>query len=125
MSALRARLYGWARGRRDALGPIQVSTPELLYYLWKRGGRAWLRGHVWIQATSRLDDPGRGLVIGDHTYVGPRCVLGAGGGIVIGANVTLGAAVDLLAENHCFGDADALIADQGVSRVGITIEDDV
>src|SRR5437763_1141088 len=66
MSALRARLYGWARGRRDALGPVQVSTPELLYYLWKRGGRAWLRGLVHRHRFGRC---GRRLLIGKRVEI--------------------------------------------------------
>lgn len=84
-----------------------------------------IREDVWIQATSTLDHPGVGLTVGDGTYVGPRCLLGAGGGIVIGRHVTLGAAVHLLAENHVFHDPDRPIVDQGVSRRGITIDDDV
>jgi acetyltransferase-like isoleucine patch superfamily enzyme len=187
MDSLKTRTYRWALGTdtRTRVQDVEVSFPELLYYLWKRGGTSWLRGlllrhrfkqcgsrllvgrrvdilfpryislgrnvrigdygylnglsregvrlgdnvrlreHVWIQCTSGLDTLGKGLVIGDDTYVGPRCMLGAGGGIRIGANVTLGAAVDLLAENHGFSDADVLIREQGVTRQGIALEDDV
>ena len=84
-----------------------------------------VREYAWIQATSSLTDPGVGLVIGSGTYIGPRCLLGAGGGIIIGARVTFGAGVQLLAENHEFRDAARLIQDQGVTRAGITVEDDV
>jgi acetyltransferase-like isoleucine patch superfamily enzyme len=37
----------------------------------------------------------------------------------------MGAAVNILAENHVFDDADRPIVDQGIIRRGITIEDDV
>lgn len=84
-----------------------------------------VREHAWIQATSSLTHPGVGLVIGSGTYIGPRCLLGAGGGITIGARVTFGAGVHLLAENHEFRDGARLIQDQGVTRAGITVEDDV
>src|SRR5206468_4573393 len=84
-----------------------------------------LREGAWIQATSRLDDPGVGLTIGHGTYIGPRCVLGAGGGIVIGSRATFGAGVQLLAENHEFRDGTRLIQDQGVTRLGISVGDDV
>ncbi len=84
-----------------------------------------IREGVWIQATSTLDNLGVGLVIGEGTYIGPRCMLGAGGGIAIGRRVTMGAAVHVLAENHAFQDAQRPITDQGVTRKGITIEDDV
>jgi acetyltransferase-like isoleucine patch superfamily enzyme len=84
-----------------------------------------IREGAWIQATSQLDQPGVGLLVGDGTYIGPRCLLGAGGGITIGRGVTFGAGVHLLAENHEFRDAARTIQDQGVTRAGITIGDDV
>ena len=183
--SLKNRIYRRATGRGAQPGGVQVSLPALLYFLWKRGGPAALRGSLlrhrfkecggrlfigkrtetfflgqvtlgrnvylgdyvylnglaregmkigsnvrireygWIQASSSLSDTGVGLVIGDNTYIGPRCVLGAGGGIHIGHDVTIGAAVDLLAEDHRFEDADRPINEQGVNRRGIVIEDDV
>jgi acetyltransferase-like isoleucine patch superfamily enzyme len=84
-----------------------------------------IREFAWIQATSSLDDPGEGLCIGDNTYIGPRSILGAAGGITIGSNVLLGAGVHLLAENHEFRDMNRRINQQGVTRKGIVIEDDV
>ena len=87
------------------------------------GDHVRIREQVWIQATSTLDDPGVGLSIGEGTYIGPRCVLGAGGGLTIGRHVTLGAAIHLLAENHAFDDLSRPINEQGVTRRGITIED--
>lgn len=84
-----------------------------------------IREGAWIQATSRLDQPGVGLDIAAGTYIGPRCLLGAGGGITIGCRVTFGAGVHLLAENHEFRDSSRLIQDQGVTRAGISIGDDV
>jgi acetyltransferase-like isoleucine patch superfamily enzyme len=84
-----------------------------------------IREGAWIQATSRLDQPGVGLQIAEGTYIGPRCLLGAGGGIAIGRRVTFGAGIHLLAENHEFRDAGRPIPDQGVTRAGITVADDV
>lgn len=89
------------------------------------GSNVRIREGAWIQATSTLDQPGVGLVIGDDTYIGPRCVLGAGGGIRIGSRVTFGAGVELLAENHEFRDASLPIQEQGVTRQGIVVDDDV
>lgn len=89
------------------------------------GNNVRLREGAWVQATSRLDEPGVGLEIGDDTYIGPRALIGAGGGISIGRRVTFGAGVHLLAENHEFRDAERPIQDQGVTRAGITVGDDV
>ena len=86
------------------------------------GDRVSLREHAWVQVTSRLDQPGAGLRIGDGTYIGPRSVLGAGGGIRIGRDVLFGAGVQLLAENHAF-ETEGPVAGQGVTRRGIVIED--
>jgi acetyltransferase-like isoleucine patch superfamily enzyme len=186
MSDLKTRVYLRALGRDVRLaGPIDLSWPDLIADLWRRGGMARLRGawrglrlgtcggrlfvgprvrlwfprhlHVgrnvfigadsfingfsrdgvrfgndvrirefaWIQATSTIDQPGVGLTIGDGTYVGPRCAFGAGGGLTIGRRVTFGTGVHLLAENHEFRDPSRLIQDQGVTRRGITVGDDV
>lgn len=86
------------------------------------GDNVSLREYAWVQVTSQLADPGKGLRIGAGTYVGPRAVLGAGGGITIGRNVLAGAGVQLLAENHVV-DGVAAISEQGVTRRGITIGD--
>lgn len=83
-----------------------------------------IREHVWIQATATLDEPGVGVSIGERTYVGPRCTFGAGGGLTIGRRVLFGAAVHLLAENHQVDDPARAIDEQGVTRRGITIEDE-
>ncbi len=186
MTSFKTALYLRALGRpAERPEEVAVSLPALLYYLWKRGGRPWIRGllwrarfrrcggrllvgrqveilfpghisvgrnvslgsyayinglsrdglvlgdnvrireHAWIQATSQLHHLGKGLVIAENTYIGPRSIIGAGGGVAIGRNVTLGAGVDLLAENHAFADPDRLISEQGVTRQGIVLEDDV
>jgi len=87
------------------------------------GHNVRLREFGWVQVTSHLTNPGEGLVVGDNTYIGPHCLLGAGGLITIGRDVALGAYVQLLAENHNFADPARAINEQGVTREGITIED--
>ncbi len=89
------------------------------------GDHVRIREQGWIQATATLDNPGVGLTIGEGTYIGPRAVFGAGGGLTIGRHVTMGAAVHLLAENHAFQDPNQSIEAQGVTRQGIVIEDEV
>ena len=98
-------------------------------YMSCRGGRGVelgdnvrIREFGWVQVSSHLTHPGEGLAIGANTYIGPHCVLGAGGGIEIGADVTMGAYVQLLAENHNFDDPGRPINEQGVRRRGIRVE---
>lgn len=81
-----------------------------------------IREFAWVQVTSRLDEPGAGLQIGDQTYIGPRSVLGAGGGIRIGRKVLFGANVQLLAENHAI-EQEGPVSDGGVTRRGIVVGD--
>ncbi len=88
------------------------------------GHNVRLKQNVWLQVSSHLTEKGKGISIGENGYIGPFCILGGGGGITLGRNVTLGASVDLLAENHRFGSTDAPINQQGVIRKGIVIEDD-
>lgn len=82
-----------------------------------------LREHVWVQVTSQLDDPGVGLSIGAGSYVAPRAVLGAGGGITIGRDALIGAGTQLLAENHVISGPETAIAGQGITRRGIRVGD--
>jgi len=87
------------------------------------GDNVRIREWGWVQVSSHLTDPGDGLSVGDGTYIGPHSVLGAGGGISIGRDVTCGAYVQLLAEDHAFSDPQAPINEQGVTRRGIEIGD--
>jgi acetyltransferase-like isoleucine patch superfamily enzyme len=89
----------------------------------KLGDDVRIREFGSVLVTSQLSHPGEGLEIGDGTYVGPHCILGAGGGIRVGRNVTFGAYVQILAENHEFADFDRPVNEQGVVRQGIVIED--
>jgi acetyltransferase-like isoleucine patch superfamily enzyme len=87
------------------------------------GNNVRIREFGWVQVTSHLTHPGEGLEVGDDTYIGPHSVLGAGGSVRIGRDVTVGAYVQILAENHNFADPRVAINEQGVTRRGITIDD--
>jgi acetyltransferase-like isoleucine patch superfamily enzyme len=87
------------------------------------GSNVRIREFGSVQVTSQLTNPGEGIDIGNDTYIGPHCVLGAGGGISIGKSVMLGAYIQLLAENHAFADSHLPVSVQGVTRRGIAVED--
>jgi len=69
-------------------------------------------------------DIGYGLSVGDNSAIGAYSYIGASGRISIGNNVMLGPKVCMSAENHVFEDPTKIIKEQGVTRKGITIEDD-
>lgn len=69
-------------------------------------------------------DYGKGLVIGDHSSIGPYGFVGCSGKITIGSNVMFGMKCNLLAENHNFSNTEVSIKSQGVNQKGITVEDD-
>lgn len=64
-----------------------------------------------------------GIVIGDHTYIGPyTCIWGRS--ILIGRNCLIASHVSIYASNHIFANPNELINCQGYSSKGIVIEDD-
>ena len=69
-------------------------------------------------------DLGAGLVMGNHSSIGPHGYVGCSGKIEIGANVMFGPKCSLFAENHIFSDTQTTIKSQGVRQKGIVIEDD-
>lgn len=68
---------------------------------------------------------GVGFEIGDNSNIGAYGYMGAAGGIRIGKNVMMGPRVSLLAEQHVIDRVDIPMRDQGTTRQGIVIEDDV
>jgi acetyltransferase-like isoleucine patch superfamily enzyme len=69
-------------------------------------------------------EPGEGLMVGDHSNIGPYCYIGCSGHISIGNNVMISPRVSIYAENHVFEDAHNTIKSQGVQRQSVVIEDD-
>ena len=87
------------------------------------GYNVTIREFAWLQLTSRLDNPGDSIVIGNDTYIGPRVNLGAAAPVVIGSHCQIGANVSFIAENHSF-ESGSVIHEQGVTRNGIIIGND-
>ena len=70
------------------------------------------------------NDLGKGLVMGEHSSIGPYGYIGCSGKITIGKNVMFGPKCSLFAENHNLSDTESSIKSQGVNQKGITVEDD-
>ncbi|MEO5821610.1 MAG: acyltransferase, partial [Vicinamibacteraceae bacterium] len=77
-----------------------------------------------LQVYNHRGLPHAGIRIGRRTFVGERALLRGQGGIAVGENVLLGPGAQLIAIDHVFSDAGRPIRDQGITAVGITIEDD-
>jgi acetyltransferase-like isoleucine patch superfamily enzyme len=63
--------------------------------------------------------------LGDRVSVNPFCVLYGHGGLTIGNNVLIASHVVIIPANHQFADATTPIREQGETRLGIRIEDNV
>ena len=69
--------------------------------------------------------PGEGLRVGDRSNLGHWAYVGCSGYVTIGSDVLMGPRVALLAENHNLDSPHEPIKAQGVTRLPITIGDDV
>ena len=67
---------------------------------------------------------GAGLVVGDHSNIGPYSYIGCSGLIQIGSNVMISPRVSIYAENHVIAGVDIPMKEQGVTQKGVVIEDD-
>ncbi len=94
-----------------------------------RGTRIVIEDGVMIDAFVKIKPAGGSgdVIIGAGSYINSGCVLYAGHGIRIGANVLIAANCTLAPTNHEIRDRSRLIREQGFSpsRGGIVIEDDV
>lgn len=68
---------------------------------------------------------GDGIKMGHNSAADAYSFIGGGGPVLIGNNVIMGEHVSFHPVNHKFDQVDIPIRDQGTSRKGITIEDDV
>lgn len=74
-----------------------------------------------LQCTGVLSNKGVGISIGNNSAVGAMSYLGGQGGITIGDDVIIGPGVRIFSENHNYADPDVAIRKQGVSRIGVKI----
>lgn len=91
----------------------------------KFGDRVTIGKYAIIRPSNIYGGPiGEGLVIGNHSNIGPFNYIGCSGKITIGNNVMLGPRVSIYAENHVFDNPDLTIKEQGVKKQFVHIEDD-
>ncbi len=91
----------------------------------KLGDRVSIGKYAIIRPSNMYGGPiGEGLVIGNHSNIGPFNYIGCSGKITIGDNVMIGPRVSIYAEDHIFDNPDLTIKEQGVNKQFVQIEDD-
>jgi acetyltransferase-like isoleucine patch superfamily enzyme len=91
----------------------------------RRGGSITIGERCEIHRGAQLLAYGGSIEIGDDCSINPGCILYGHGGLKIGSHVRIAAQTLIVPANHIFADAHRLIRDQGETRKGITIGDDV
>lgn len=81
------------------------------------------RGAI-LTCTGVIARIGEGIRIGDRSAVGAGSFIGGQGGVAIGDDVIMGAAVRIFSENHEYALLDRPIRAQGETRRGVAIGDD-
>ena len=87
------------------------------------GDQSWLMSGCRLHVFNFRNIPHAGIRIGRHTFLGEETLMRAQGGITIGDRVLFGPRVQVLAVNHVMSDPDRAIMDQGITAVGIRIDD--
>lgn len=78
-----------------------------------------------IECTGVIRELGEGLEIGDYVGIAQNCFIQVRGHVKIGSRVILGPGVSIFSENHNIQDLNIPIMDQGATRKGVIIGDDV
>jgi acetyltransferase-like isoleucine patch superfamily enzyme len=81
--------------------------------------------HTYIRPYATIKPDGCKVRIGDNCRVNDFSVINGAGNITIGSNVHIGAQAMITSVDHIFSDSNELISKQGITNIGITIEDNV
>jgi acetyltransferase-like isoleucine patch superfamily enzyme len=81
--------------------------------------------YVFIQPYAMIKANGGKIRIGNLCSVNDNSMLFGHGGLTIGNEVHISPGVVMLPMNHIYKDPDIVISDQGETRKGIIVEDDV
>ena len=109
--------------------PTAFVSPDARIHASVKGTRIVIGAHtqiydyVVIRAVGGIGD----IVIGEHCYINPHCVLYSGSGIRFGDYVLVGPHCSIVPANHAIDRTDVVIRKQGFmpSRGGVVVEDDV
>jgi len=88
-------------------------------------GSITLGASVTLGPYTIIEARGGSVNIGEHTGIGPFCILYGHGGLEIGKDCLIASHVVCIPENHHFERIDLPMREQGGTRLGIRIGDDV
>jgi acetyltransferase-like isoleucine patch superfamily enzyme len=111
------------------IDPTAYVSPDARIHPSTKGTRIVIGAHtqvydfVVIRAVGGTGD----IVMGEHCYINPHCVLYSGAGITFGDYVLVGPGTSIVPANHEIARTDVVIRKQGFmpSRGGVVIENDV
>jgi len=89
------------------------------------GGKIYIGDNCRISAGVQLLTHGGNITIGKNSTINPYTVIYGQGGTTIGNYVRIAAHCTIVPSNHIFKDISTPIYEQGLSKKGIFIEDDV
>ena len=89
------------------------------------GDNCTIKDGSTIECVGVLSELGEGLSIGSNVGISQGCFLQVRGRVSIGDDVIFGPGVKVFSENHNIEDDTVPIREQGVTRIGVIIEDGV
>lgn len=111
------RLRGVAIHSSATVDPGAIIEPS--------GGQVAIGARTFIDRGVIIRPLGGRVVIGDDCTVNAYSVLYGGGGLKVGNGVRIAAHVVIIPSNHAYSDPTIPIKDQGLTLLGINIENDV
>lgn len=113
----------------DTHGPISIGTgTEIMGFAevsTEDYGKIWIGENCRICTGALLLTYGGYIKIGNNCSVNPYTVLYGQGGLTIGDGVRIAAHTVIIPANHNFSDREKPIYQQGLTKKGVVIEDDV
>lgn len=89
------------------------------------GNNVSIHRNTIIDCTGGIRSLGEGLIIGNNVGFSPNCFIQVRGIVRIGNNVIFGPGAKIFSETHNFNSTEIPILEQGETRIGVIIEDNV
>jgi virginiamycin A acetyltransferase len=111
------------------VSPSAFVSPDARIHYSVRGSKLIIGDFTQIYdfAVIRFVGGNGDIIIGDHCYINPHCVLYSGNGIKLGNYVLIAPNTSVVPSNHSIKDRSVYIRNQGFlpSRGGVVVEDNV